>query len=132
MLFYIAIGEDDFGSIEGDVFDDVFFGGIGHGTFHLEFGHGPKQQLIYGVGISGVAILFISHQPFAIDFFEGEVGEFGVVGAEGDFIDLFGRFEGEQIVGYGGGLVEVTPKQEQEGKSRQEYYKDDFGSFLHG
>ena len=58
--------------------------------FHLEFGHGPKQQLIYGVGIGGVAIVFISHEPFAIDFFEGEVGEFGVIGAEGDFIDLFG------------------------------------------
>lgn len=111
MLFDIAIREDDFGAIEGDVFDDVFFGSIGDGTFYLEFGHGPEEQLVYGVGIGGVAIGFVFDDPFPIDFFQGKEGEFGIVGADGDFIDLFRVFEGEQIVGDSGGLVAILPEE---------------------
>ncbi len=95
MDFLVVVRENDFCAIEGDVFDHIFFGGIGHGAFDLKFRHRPEEQLIDGVGISGECELFISGDPFPIYFFKGEVGQFGVVGCDGDFIDIFGRFEGE-------------------------------------
>ena len=89
----VAVGEDDFGAIEGNVFDDVFFGGIGHGAFYLEFRHCPEKKLVHRVGVGRKTVRIISHDPFAIDLFEGEVGHFGIVGADGDFVDGLGRFE---------------------------------------
>ena len=116
--FIVAIGKYGLGAIEGDVFDDIFFGGIGHGAFHLKFWHRPKKQLVYRVGIGGITVRFVAHQPFAIHFFQGEVRHFGVVGADGDFVDLLGVFKCEQVVRDGGGLVEVPPQGEEEDDGR--------------
>lgn len=112
MNFLVVVGENDFCAVEGDVFDHIFFGCIGHGAFDLKFWHRPEKQLIDGVGVCGECELFISGDPFPINFLQGEVGQFGIVGGDGDFIDILGCFEGEEIVRDLGGLVHVSPKQQ--------------------
>ena len=68
--FVVVLGENYFGTIEGDVFGDGFFGCVCHRTFYLQLRHGPIEQLVYRMGVGWKSLGFRANNPMVVYFFK--------------------------------------------------------------